>query len=234
MEQLAIRAGNVLAFVLYAWMVWCLGGYVRDRLVRWCMWLAVTVPIPAGVLLAFPRLRLEMVFFVWALHALSFARDGRVGQFAQVLLSLCLANASILALLPFWSVVLGLLAISDRRGEQTRVVRARLSLAWVVFGVLPLLLAARIAMEMQGDRPVAPRQHAGFRCGYRFHLELVRAGKSASVLIGSLIIGSSSMTAVAAGIIRRERSFRHPLVIIIGLLWAGSAGTCCQRPPCSK
>ncbi|MBK6777005.1 MAG: hypothetical protein IPG74_14615 [Flavobacteriales bacterium] len=120
LEQLAIRAGNVLAFVLYAWMVWCLGGYVRDRLVRWCMWLALLLcPFLLEFFSLFRGYGLEMVFFVWALHALlSFARDGRVGQFAQVLLSLCLANASILALLPFWSIVLGLLAITTGAGSK--------------------------------------------------------------------------------------------------------------------
>ncbi|MBP6574888.1 MAG: hypothetical protein KA230_10585 [Flavobacteriales bacterium] len=222
LEQLAIRAANVLAFVLYAWMVWRLGGYVRDRLVCWCMWLALLLcPFLLEFFSLFRGYGLEMVFFVWALHALlSFARYGRVGQFVQVLLALCLANASILALLPFWAIVLGLLAIMIGAGKQTRVVRARLSLAWVVFGVLPLLLAARIAMEMQEIGLLYHGNTQGFVAVTVSTLSWFVLGSQHPVLIGSLIIGFSSMTAVAAGIIRRERSFRHPLVIIIGLLWA--------------
>ncbi len=222
MEQLAIRAGNVLAFVLYAWMAWHLGGQVRERLVRWCLWLALLLcPFLLEFFSLFRGYGLEMAFFVWALHAfLSFARDGRVGQFVQVLLALCLANASILALLPFWAIVLGLLAIMIGSGQHTRIIRARLSLAWVVFGALPLLLAARIAVEMQEIGLLYHGNTLGFVAVTVSTLSWFALGSQHPLLIGALIIGFSSMTVVTAGIIRRERSFRHPLVIIIGLLWA--------------
>lgn len=222
MEQLAIRAGNVLAFVLYAWMVWRLGGHVRERLVRWCMWLALLLcPFLLDFFALFRGYGLEMAFLVWGVHALlSFTRDGRPGQFVQVLLAFCLANTSILALLPFWAIVLWLLALMIVVVRRTQRECIRLSLAWLFLGALPLLFAARIAMEMREIGLLYHGDTQGFIAITVRTLSWFVLGSQHPLVLGSVILVFTAVTAVAAGIIRRERSFRHPLVIVIGLLWA--------------
>ena len=222
MEQWAVRGGNVLAFVLYAWMVRRIGDHVRDRLVRWCMWLAMLLcPFLLEFFSLFRGYGLEMAFLLWGLNALlCFVRVGGVGQFVQVLLALCLANASILALLPFWGIMLGLLALMIATGTRATKERLRLSLAWLFLGLLPLLLGARIAVEMQEIGLLYYGNMQGFIPVTIATLCRFVLGNQHPMVIGAIIALFIAMTAIAGWTCWRERSWQRPLPIMIGVLWA--------------
>ncbi|MEO8066819.1 MAG: hypothetical protein ABI599_03905 [Flavobacteriales bacterium] len=221
MEQLALRGGNVLSFGLYALMVFRLGGHVRDRAVRWCLWLGLLLcPFLLEFFALFRGYGLEMAFFAWGLYALlCFVRDGRTGQLVQVLAALCFANACILALLPFWAIVLGLLAlliISDSNGVAHK---ARSFVVWLLLGVVPLVFAARLAMEMQRQGLLYYGSPDGFISVTLSTLCRFVLGADSTAVLGSVVVLFVAITIVALRKAFVDRAWRSPLLLVVVLLW---------------
>ena len=222
MEQWALRGWNVLAFVLYAWMVWRLGEQVRDRLVRWSMWLgSLLCPFLLEFFSLFRGYGLEMAFFIWSVHALlCFARDGHGRHLVQVLVALGLANACILSLLPYWGIVLGLLALLIIRGPHTWLRKVQQLTTWLLLGMAPLALAGLLAMLMQRLGLLYYGSTAGFVEVTLATLCLFVLGTKSPMLLVVVIMVFAAVTALALRILLRDRNWRSPLVLVVGLLWA--------------
>lgn len=221
MEQLALRGGNVLAFGVYALMVFRLGSHVRDRPVRWCMWLALLLcPFLLEFFALFRGYGLEMAFLAWGLNALlCFIRDRRNYQLVQVLVALCFANACILALLPFWAIVLGLLALLiafDSRGIAHKI---RSFTVFLLLGVVPLAFAASVAMEMQKQGLLYYGSPDGFVSVTLSTLCWFVLGTDHATVIGSVAVLFSGVTIVAVRIAFVGRVWRSPLLLVVALLW---------------
>lgn len=222
MEQWALRGGNVLAFLLYVWMVWRLGEHVRDRVIRWCMWLALLLcPFLMEFFSLFRGYGLEMAFFIWAVHALlCFARDGRSRDLVQVLVALCLANACILALLPFWGIVLAFLALLITVGTSSIVQKVRQLSTWLLLGMVPFALAAQLAMQMQEMGLLYYGSPDGFVMVTLTTLCRYVLGTHVPAVLIMVIAFFIGLTVMALRASQRERNWRSPSLVVVTLIWA--------------
>lgn len=222
MHHWALRGASVLAFVLYAFGTWRIGGLVGDRLVRWCMWCGLLLcPFVLEFFSLFRGYGPAMGFLLVGSDGLvRLVRGGSVRNAAQALIGLALANACILSLLTLWLVVLfvvGWLLFTTGRTMKERLWRI---LFWLVIGVVPFLFAVRVSREMQALGLFYYGSLDGFvDVTLRTLCHFVLGAGSAWVML-LVIIVLVYCTAVAAHRWWNSGTWRHPLVVCAGLLWA--------------
>lgn len=222
MRQWALRGASVLAFVLYANGTWRLGKPINSRLVRWCAWSGLLLcPFVLEFFSLFRGYGLAMAFMLVGLDGLiRLVRGGAVRHASQALIGFALANACILSLLPLWSMVLlvagGLLLATARTTSE----RFRRMMIWLVIGALPFLFALRVSREMQA---VGLFYHGSLDGFFGVTLRTLChfvLGSGSVLVMAVVVITFSCTTAVAVHRWRRSGTWRHPLMVCVGLLWA--------------
>lgn len=142
LHPLALRWASVLAFLLFAWSAWRIGGQVRNRVVRWCLWAALLMcPLLFDLFSLYRGYGLAMALFLFAVDSsLRYMHHGERRDLVSALLAMGLANAALLALVPMWFVLLGLLLVGAMWHERLRPARERWRTiaTWLTLGLLPL------------------------------------------------------------------------------------------------
>lgn len=134
----ALRLPSVLAFLLYAFYTWRWGWRLRDRVVRWCFWMAMLgMPFLLDFFSLFRGYGMAMAFWLMALYELCALLE-RPSMCKAVLLLLAMAAAtySALSLLSLWAVVLLIVAVLALHRRQRAFAGP-----WLALGVLPFLFA---------------------------------------------------------------------------------------------
>lgn len=109
----SLRAGSVTAFVLYAWGCWRLGSNIATLYVRWCLWAALLCcPFLLDFFSLFRGYGIELAGWVIALDgAIRYVRSVSVAHLVQAMLGSIIGTAAIVALVPAWAILLGLLVL---------------------------------------------------------------------------------------------------------------------------
>ena len=176
------RIGSVLAFVVYAWASYHLGRPVQDDIVRWCLWAALLLcPFVIEFFSLFRGYGLEVAFWLVAIEGmLRLTEAWRTRHLVHLLVALFLANAAVLALLPLWALVVASLGVFFVRSWNVLSTPARLQqvVAYMLLGVVPLLLGVAIAFELRAQGLLYHGSTEGFRAVtvsslmyYVFHAE---------------------------------------------------------------
>jgi hypothetical protein len=147
------RVGSVLAFPLYAWAVYRLGAGLHERRIRWAAWLALLgCPFLLDFFSLFRGYGLGMAFWAVALDGgLRYHAHQRTRHLLQLLAALALANFAVLSLVPVWAFIMAALAVHFvlHRKRTGSLPPTRDLAAWVLLGVLPLMLGLLLSWEMR-------------------------------------------------------------------------------------
>lgn len=221
---LALRAGSLLAFAIYAWGAWRLGAHVRTGLVRACLWAALLLcPFLSDFFALFRGYGIELAAWLVSVDGLlRFAGSKAQRHIVQALSGLLLANAAIVALLPAWAVVLVLLALLTWHGRSAighKAVLMRIA-AWLSLGLLPIALATAVALELKERGLLYHGGTEGFfdvtlvsLCRY-----VIGTPHGAAALLPLMLLVLSSGIAVREALKNRELS--TPLLVVNVLLWS--------------
>ena len=150
---LAVRAGSVLAFMLYAWAVHRIGARVQDVVLRWCLWAALLLcPFLLDFFSLFRGYGAEMAFLMVAVEGgLAYVEEGRSRSLVLLLGGMLIADLAVLALVPLWAAVVGAtglgLFLRQRAHALPRPMQAWS--VWVLLGALPCALALVVAFTMR-------------------------------------------------------------------------------------
>lgn len=223
LHALALRWASVLAFVLFAWSAWRIGEHVRQRVVRWCLWSALLMcPMLFDLFSLYRGYGLAMAFFVFAVDsALRYIGHGERRNLLGALLAMGLANAALLALVPMWSVLLGVLLVAALSHECPRPApsRWRTIAIWITLGLLPLLGAAGLSF-------ILARFGLLFHGGTSGFID-VTVGSLARTVLGSgdawvmiaaiAVVVLSTLVALAGS--RSAGALTRPVFVVALLLW---------------
>lgn len=141
LDPLALRWASVLSYGLFAGVVFRLGRSLAHRMVRWSYWCAcLGCPLLLDFFSLFRGYGPAMALFLCALHqAHRFTMLGRARHLRWALSCMAAATGFLLALVPVWALLLGVLLM----GCRTRAAVVQ----WVLLGGLPLLLAGALALQ---------------------------------------------------------------------------------------
>lgn len=214
------RIGSVLAFVVYAWASYHLGRRVQDDIVRWCLWAALLLcPFVIEFFSLFRGYGLEVAFWAAAIEGLlRLSEAWRTRHLVHVLVALFLANAAVLALLPLWALVVASLGVFFVRSWNVLSTPARLQqvVAYMLLGVVPLLLGVAIAFELRAQGLLYHGSTEGFRAVtvsslmyYVFHAE----GMGVHLFV--MLVAVLATLAVVF-----HKGDRRALLVVSALLWA--------------
>lgn len=214
------RIGSVLAFVAYAWAVYHLGRRASDGPVRWSLWAALLLcPFVIEFFSLFRGYGLEVAFWLVAVEGmLRLSEFWQTRHFVQTLVALFLANAAVLALLPLWVVVVASLGLFFVRSWSALSNPARVQqiVAYVLLGVVPLLLGVSIAFELRAQGLLYHGSTDGFRAvtvsslmHYVFRVESL--GGHLFVMLVAVL---ATLTLVV------HKGDRRALLVVSALLWA--------------
>lgn len=223
LHALALRWASLSAFVLFVWSAWRVGGHVRHRTVRWCLWSALLMcPMLFDLFSLYRGYGLAMAFFLFAVDSsVRYFRCGERRALMGGLFAMGLANAALLALVPMWSVLLGIQLIGALWHERSLPVRERWRTIaiWIILGLLPLLGAAGLSFILA-------------RFGLLFHggtsgFMDVTVGSLARTVLGSgsaLVMIAASAVVVLSTVVAFDRSrstkeFTRPVFVVGLLLW---------------
>lgn len=211
----SVRLGSLLAFPLYAWAVWRLGGNLRDRLVRRCVTAALLAcPFLFEFFALFRGYALEMALLALALDGLlRWFRERSTGALVRTLTGLLLANAAVLALVPLWGVVLVVLAAPFLRPLERRNGPV---LLWLVLGALPFAVAVRYAFDLRAQGLLYHGSTEGFMAvtvGSLCRAVLGTDGGTVRLLVLLPVLGGALLAL-------RHRGGVVPLALFTGLLLA--------------
>lgn len=147
------RWASVLAFLIYAWSVYGLGGFVEDRRLRWALWAALLAcPFLLDFFSLFRGYGMALAFWAVALNAgLRYVQHGRTGHLLALLGALVLANSAVLIMLPVHALIVAVvpLVIARRWKHLSGVDRQNQALGWLVLGPVPVMFGAWIALDLQ-------------------------------------------------------------------------------------
>jgi hypothetical protein len=215
------RIGSVLAFVVYAWASYHLGRRVQDDIVRWCLWAALLgCPFVIEFFSLFRGYGLEVAFWLVAIEGLLRLTEAwRTRHLGHVLVALFLANAAVLALLPLWALVvasLGVFFVRSWNVLSTTPARLQQVVAYMLLGVVPLLLGVAIAFELRAQGLLYHGSTEGFRAVtvsslmyYVFHAE----GMGVHLFV--MLVAVLATLAVVF-----HKGDRRALLVVSALLWA--------------
>jgi hypothetical protein len=217
---LALRAGSLLAFVVYSWAALSVGEQVRSAWVRWCLYAALLLcPFVLDFFALFRGYGIEMACWLLALDGLMrFTTSGATRHLLRTLLPLIVANAAIVALVPVWTIILvvtGYLLWAHRRNGADLTVRIGI---WLLLGLLPLYGASLLALELKERGLLYHGSTAGFfdvtvRSLSNCMLNLPSAQGAATVL---LAVGITCAFALFSAV--RSRELLTPVVVVTAVL----------------
>jgi hypothetical protein len=219
-----LRSGSIVAFALYTWAVWRLGGQLRDRRVRWCFW--------AGMLLCPFVLDFFSMFrgYGLALAGITLAMDGllryaavpRSGSLFQSLLGCCLGGAAIVALVPVWGIIIAVLvALSMKHWSLLGKGQWALHAASIaLFGALPIAYAVNVSLRMQELGLLYHGSLDGFMDVTIASLARYVLGSDAWFVRLTILSVAVFALAIASTVVRRTRVLTGPLVVVTFVLWA--------------
>lgn len=146
----ALRAGSVLAFVLYAWGAWLLAREARRALVRWCLLLALLwCPYLLDYFSMFRGYGPAMACWIWALWGLlRYVVVGTMRSFILMSVALFLGVFSDLSLLPFWPMFLVLAWALRPWSAGAGVARLAAPIAATVLQLAGIVVAATVALRL--------------------------------------------------------------------------------------
>jgi hypothetical protein len=162
MAPFGLRIWSVLAFVIYAWYGWRMGGWLRSRTVRWCFWPALLgAPLLLDFFALFRGYGLGMGFLAMGLfHTVRFLHGERRKDLIAALGAMALAGLAMLSLLIIWYAVFGLIAWVVLRGRNAVLRTGRI--AWCLFlGALPLAFATAFLLGLQARGQLYSGSDAG-------------------------------------------------------------------------
>ncbi len=141
LEPLSLRWASVLSYGLFAGVVFRLGRSLAHPMVRWSYLLAcLGCPFLLDFFSLFRGYGPAMALFLCAMHqAHRFTVMGHARHLRWALSCMALATGFLLALVPVWALLLGVLLM----GCRTRAALVQ----WGVLGGLPLLLAGALALQ---------------------------------------------------------------------------------------
>ncbi|MBL8003185.1 MAG: hypothetical protein JNL05_14630 [Flavobacteriales bacterium] len=222
MAPLALRSANVLALLVYAWYAWRMGAWVRDALVRWCLWTALLL---APVLIEFFALYrgygLGMAFLLMALYHT--AEAVRTNGLSHVLLGLTgwmLAGGAMLSLSIAWAagalVLLGVLLA--RPAPIAR--RVALLFAWLALGAAPLAGAFAYGSELGARGLLYYGEPDGLVSGtWRSLMEMLFGDAAGSLaFLPGLLIAGAALAAGVVFVLQRPKEFRRSVLAVVVLL----------------
>jgi len=219
----ASRIGSVIAFLVFAWATYRIGSLVADRLVRWCLWVALLLcPFMLEFFSLFRGYGLEIAFWSLALDGLVRYLDSfRTLALVQALVGMLLGNAAVLALVPLWALVLGILGMMVvwRWKRMVAMERGASVFAWLFLGLVPVLFGLRIAFELRAQGLLYHGGTEGFLAVTVVPILRYMTGTDHRV-VGLLVILIVVMATIVAV---RARSWRSPAFIIAALLWGDIA-----------
>jgi hypothetical protein len=214
------RIGSVLAFVAYAWAAFHLGRRANDGLVRWSLWAALLLcPFVIEFFSLFRGYGLEVAFWLVAIEGmLRLSEAWRTRHLVQTLVALFLANAAVLALLPLWALVVASLGVFFVRSWRALSNPARVQqvVAYVLMGVLPLLLGVSIAFELRAQGLLYHGSTEGLRAVTVS--SLMHYVFRAESLGGHLFAMLAAVLATVPVVLRKHD--RRALLLVSALLWA--------------
>lgn len=218
-----VRIGSILAFALYAWAVHRLGGLVVDRRVRWCFWAGMLLcPFVLDFFSMFRGYGLALAGTMVSLDgALRYATVPRTRSLLQALLGSFLGGAAIVALVPFWAIIIAiLLALAVVRRSVIGKRSLSLHIASVfLLGVVPLAYAASISLRLQEMGLLYHGSLEGFTRVTIASLARYVLGSDKWPVLLFLLMVSGLLLATAISTARQKR-FAAPLVIVTCVLMA--------------
>ena len=218
LSLLGSRVGSLLAFPVFAWAVFRLGAFINDRGLRRALWGALLLcPLLLDFFALFRGYGPGMAWWAVALVAgLHHASDQRPRHLVLMLGALALANFSVLALVPLWALIVVALGADllgrTRSGGDVRTSWA----AWLLLGVLPLLLGLLLAWEMRRRGLLYHGSTDGFIPVTLTSLCRYVLGSTHGVVLA--LVGAATLGATAIAV--RARQWRGPLALLLALLWA--------------
>ena len=221
---ITLRAGSVLAFMVYVWAAWRIGSQVHDRIVRASLWAALLwCPFMLDFFSLFRGYGIEMAGWLVALDGLlRYCASCSTRHMTQALSGALIAGAAIVALSPAWAILLVLLVahLWKHRERGTRRTVLVQCTALVLLGLLPFLYATGVAMELKKLGLLYHGSTDGFflvtvtsLCHY-----VLGSGSGWAALVVVLLVALS--TAIGAVEVRRTKSLGSPLVLVNTVLWS--------------
>lgn len=213
----ALRAGDLLAYVLYAYATWRLGARFRSRTPRLCLQAALLLcPYLLDFFSLFRGYGIEMAGWLFALDGLlRYARSKASRHLFQTLVGLLVAGASIVALVPVWALVLVLLVAVGWGARDTRWTQLTL---WTLFGVVPLILASAIAFQLKARGLLYHGSTDGFFAVSVTSLCRYVLGSTAVLTASIVCLVLLALGMVAVQHAWRASTWRDPMVLIYLLL----------------
>lgn len=149
LSLLGSRIGSVLAFGLYAWAAWRIGGRAERITVRWSLLFALLLcPFVLDFFSLFRGYGLQMAFWLVALDgALRYAENRGSRALAQALTGLLLANAAVLSLVPLWAAMVAF-CCSHILWQRPAGWKGQ-ALLVTLLGAMPVALAAWLSFELK-------------------------------------------------------------------------------------
>lgn len=223
-SMIAVRAGSVLAFVIYLWATWQAGLRIRDRLTRTSLWAALVLcPFLLDFFSLFRGYALELAGWMLALEGLlRCAERCSSRRMILALLGLDIATGAIVALLPVAIIVLvvvGALAWRDRDLLDHRS-RIQQVLVFIVLGIIPLLICSFIALELRARGLLYHGTTAGFFEVTVRSLCRYVVGSSSVLVCMCVVVPVLLSSFVAVRQLRRSKDPRSAVVVVHGVLWA--------------
>ena len=196
MSPISLRAGNLVAFVLYAFYAWKLGSRVDRALIRWCMWGALLlVPSFIEFFGLFRGYGLAFGFMLMAIHhQQEFVERSKMTDLVMALVGWLLAGWSMLSLSLIWCfAIVHLAAISFSANVSSRQ-RVKFVIVHVLLGLAPLVAGIMYGQELRVRGALYDGTEEGlFNGTYRLLLNTLF-----SVVDGPYFTGSLALLTVAA------------------------------------
>lgn len=220
-----LRLGSVLAYVAYALAGRRLGAQASAGLPRGLFWAAwCWCPFLLDFFSLFRGYGIAMAAWSWALvHLLALVERWRMRELAAAMACALIANASIIALVPPWALLLALLFALAPEATRGRA-RARARVAWLLLGALPLAAGVRLGLELQQRGLLYHGSTEGLLKVTVEPLVRLVLGSDHPALVALVVLlmaGSLVTTAVHAWC---TRSWRSPAVVLAVLFWGDLLG----------
>lgn len=222
-SPLALRGWSVIAYALYLFYAWRMGGWFDSVLVRWCLWAAlVLTPFQIEFFGLFRGYALGLGLMLMAVfHSVSFAREGRSRDAQFALASAVLAASAMLSLLISVSVVFALVLFFIRRrkaeaGHRTRLIHW---CAWLVPFFTLVWFAA--GLSKRGLLYFGSKEGL-FNGTFRSLCQMVLGNAQLSLMIGLLVVLALVSCLGIRSLMRPSEQGHGPALAIVMLIFLGT------------
>jgi len=221
----ALRLGSVLAYCAYALAGRRLGALLPAGLPRGLFWAAwCWCPFLLDFFSLFRGYGIAMAAWSWALvFLLALVERWRMRDLVATMACALIANASIIALVPPWALLLVLLFALALAANRTKA-RARAIVVWLLLGVLPLAAGVALGLALQQRGLLYHGSTAGLlqvTVAPLARLVLGSDHPALLALLALLMVGSLITTVVQAWY---ARSWQGPAVVLAVLFWGDLLG----------